>query len=183
MKKAALIAVTGAFMFLSCKPAIEELVDEKVQSLSEMAELGTVEYTIKKVIRAEDTVLYKYGERKILFTCTAFLKAGIDMAGFSEENIEIDMATNDITVTLPKTSILSYHLPADMIHQEFCNVPFYRSNFTLEEKQDLKKQAEKDILEDVPSYGILEEAEKNALLFFEAMFKQIGFNTVTVKFE
>ena len=147
-----------------------------------MAELVTVEYTIKKIINADDAAWYKYGDRKILFTCTAFLKAGIDMKDFSPDDVVVNRENKSITVTLPDAKLLSYNIPPEMIKQEFCNVTGFRFGFTPQDKQNLKLQGEQSILEDIPNYGILEDARKNAKEFFEATFAQLGYKNITVKF-
>ena len=37
-------------------------------------------------------------------------------------------------------------------------------------------------MDDAENLGILKDAEENARLFFESLLKQVGFETVTVKF-
>lgn len=50
-------------------------------SLREMSDLATVEYTITKIIKANDNkTWFKIGERKILMSCEAHIKAGVDMS-------------------------------------------------------------------------------------------------------
>ena len=102
------MSLMALFLLSSCGPSKEEIVQQKIQSLTEMAELGTVEYTVKKIIKCNnDEYWYKYGERKILFSSIAYLKAGIDMSGFTADNIVVDNETNSITATLPKAKLLS----------------------------------------------------------------------------
>ena len=62
----------------SCKPE-EDSINKKIMGIESMAELGTVEYTVTKIIKANDAAWYRYGDRKILFSSVAYLKAGIDM--------------------------------------------------------------------------------------------------------
>ena len=183
MRKALFIWAFCSFLFLSCGRASNDALSEKIHGLEELSELGTVEYTINKIIKADDATWYKYGERKILFSCTAFLKAGIDMKDFKAEDVIIDKSSKSITVSLPKAKLLSYNIPPEMIHQEFCSVTGFRFDFSPQDKQDLKVQGEQSIIEDIPGYGILEDAEKNAKLFFEAMFSQFGYETIVVNFK
>lgn len=66
-------------LLVSCSDRTDELLARKISELSDMSELGTVEYTVKKIISADDAVWYKYGDRKILYSCVVYLKAGIDL--------------------------------------------------------------------------------------------------------
>ncbi|MBO7077007.1 MAG: DUF4230 domain-containing protein, partial [Bacteroidales bacterium] len=58
-----------------------------------------------------------------------------------------------------------------------------RQKFSDQERQALLKQGERDILRDIPSMGILTEAEENALEFFRPMLEQMGFENVQISFE
>lgn len=151
--------------------------------MTEMSELGTVEYTIKKIIKADDAIWYKYGDRKILYQSTAYLKAGIDMSGFKSEDVKLDKENGTISVTFPQAKVLSFNMPLDEIKLEYCRVSGFRQNFTPEERLDLKQQAEAAIREDIPNMGILNDAEKNAKEFFSAMFSQFGYDTINVEFK
>ena len=183
MKHSGIILLLFAFGIASCEKSPEDLVAQKVKSLSEMSELGTVEYTVKKIIKADDAAWYKYGERKILFSSISYLKAGVDMKNFSADKVVIDKGAKSITATLPKPKLLSFNMPPESIHQEFVNVSGFRLNFSPEEKQNLKVQAEEDIIDDIPNLGILEDAEENARDFFVALFSLVGYDNITVNFE
>ncbi len=175
----------SAFVLLifSCAPSQEDLTKQRIQGLSEMAELSTVEYTVKKIVKTDDAVWWKYGNRKIIFSCAAYIKAGIDMKDFSVESVKVNKEEKSITVVLPKAKILSFNMPPEAIQQEFSMVTGLRDAFTPEEKQQLLILGEEDIRQDMPNMGIIEDAEKNAKLFFSAMFSQLGYDTVNIKFE
>lgn len=57
-----------------------------------------------------------------------------------------------------------------------------RQSFSAEERNALLRQGEKQIRDSVPSLGILEEAEANAVKFFESVFSKMGFTEVEVQF-
>ena len=169
---------------MSCKPSRKDLVSEKVNGLGKMvSELGTVEYTIVKVIKLDDDAWFKYGDRKILFSSTASLKAGIDLQEFDPENVKVNERNNSVSVTLPKAKLLSFNMPPELIKQEFCSTTGWRGDFSIEEKNAIKIQAENDIREDIPNLGILQDAEKNAKGFFEVLLGQFGFKTIIINFE
>lgn len=177
----------AALLLSSCsliqeKQSLQERMNAKVQEVSELAELGTTEYTITKIVKASDVSWYKIGDRKILFSCKAILKAGIDMKNFSAQNVIVDEATQSVKVRLPKAKLLSMNMPAEEAKLAYEKVSATRFDFSATERANLLKQGEEDILQSIPQLGILEEAEKNATSFFKAMLKQLGFNNITIEF-
>ena len=86
MRMITLIVIMSLLFACKKKSSINE-----VFALREMSELATVEYMVTKIIRAsDDQTWYKIGDRKILMSCEASVKAGIDMSAIKEENISID---------------------------------------------------------------------------------------------
>lgn len=159
----------------------EEQIQERVQRMAETAELGTVEYKVKKIVKTNDDQWYSIGDRKILFSCTAYLKAGVKLDEFSTEKVEIK--GNSVTVTLPHAELLSFNMPAEETQTVFENYGFFRSSFNAEEQNQILALGEKEIRESVPSIGILKDAEQNVTEVFTAMLLQMGFDNVKVKFE
>ena len=183
MKRFLLSFLTIALLVVSCSPSQEKQTQKSIRALSDMAELGTVEYTVKKIVKTDDAVWWKYGKRKIIFSCTASIKAGINMKGFSESNVKTDVKNNSISIVLPKARILSFNMPPEGIKQEFSMITGLRDEFTPEQKQQLLAMGEADIRHDIPRMGIIEDAETNARAFFTAMFSQIGYEKIDIKFE
>jgi hypothetical protein len=171
-----------SFIFTSCRESIEEKMNKKLSEMSELTELGTVEYTISKIIKANDNSFYTVGDRKILFSCKATMKAGIDLSNFSSDNVRIDKATNSVVINLPKAKVLSFHMPADKVQLEYEKVGAMRFDFTVENRNDLLKQAEGSIVADAENLGILKDAEQNARLFFKSLLTQIGFENIVINY-
>mgnify|MGYP004636404603 CR=1 FL=1 len=84
-----------------------------------VSELSTVEYTVKKIVKATDenykllgidTNIKKKGDRKILFTCTVYLKAGINLSKYDPSETVIDeINKNHYPVFTPRpTHLLQY---------------------------------------------------------------------------
>ena len=162
----------------------EKALRQEILSLSSMKQLGLVEYKVRKIIKADDQgEWYKIGDRKILLSCTAYLKAGIDLSSFSAEDISVDRAAGKVTVTLPHATLLSLDIPASEIRQEFDQVSLLRSDFSAQERNELLRQGERQIRRSVPSLGILQKAEENARKFFDSAFQKLGFTTVEVVFK
>lgn len=187
--KRLIFPVLLVLILVSCDKEVAEVItveQEKanVCSFAKGADLGTVEYTVVKVIKANDVPeWYKFGDRKILFNCKATLKAGIDMAKFSEEDVTIDQVSKHITICLPAPQLLNLDIKPDDIKLVYEKVSFFRSDFSANDRNSLLAQGEKDINDNIAELGILADAEKNARLYFETMLQQMGYTSVTIKFK
>ena len=165
------------------RAAVEDTVQREVEAITAMKQLSLVEYRVSKIIKADDEgAWYKIGERKILLSCTAYLKAGIDLATFGPDDVDVDWTGKRVSVTIPHATLLSLDMPASEIRQEYDHVTMLRQSFTAEERNALLRQGEKQIRDSVPSLGILEKADENARRFFESVFQKMGFESVEVSF-
>ena len=105
------------------------------------------------------------------------------MKEFSADAVSVNKETKSISVTLPKAKILSFNMPPEEIKEEFSMVTGLRDKFSPEEKQQLLVLGENDIKADIPNMGIIEDAQANAKLFFTALFSQLGYERINIKFE
>ena len=152
------------------RAAVEDTVQREIEAITAMKQLSLVEYRVSKIIKADDDgAWYKIGDRKILLSCTAYLKAGIDLAAFGPDDVDIDWTGKRVTVTIPHATLLSLDMPPS-------------HSFSAEDRNALLRQGEKQIRSSVPSLGILEKADENARRFFESVFQKMGFETVEVVF-
>ena len=172
---------------VSCKPSLEDSVKSEIQHVRESAEIGTAEYTVRKVVsfkgEGKGIDYLKVGDRMIIFTCRAYLKAGVDLSEFSMDDVKINEKKKSISVELPPVKLLSMNMPADEIVLNFEKVSLLRSDFSVEERNDFLQQGEAAIKEAVGTIGILDDAKKNTTDFFYAMFKQLGFETIIINFK
>ena len=189
MKK--ILSLIGIIMFLCCSCSsdkikeltLREKMNAKVSELTEMNELGTVEYKVTKVIKAsDDAKWYQFGDRKILFQCTAYLKAGVDLNKFDPSKVKVNEDEKSIVLTLPKAELLSFNMPPESAKMVYEKVAITRFDFSARERNLLLQQGEKEILDNVPTMGILQDAEKNAASFFKSLLSQMGFESITIKF-
>jgi hypothetical protein len=165
------------------RAAVEDTVQREIEAITAMKQLSLVEYRVSKIIKADDEgAWYKIGERKILLSCTAYLKAGIDLATFGPDDVDVDWTGKRVSVTIPHATLLSLDMPASEIRQEYDHVTMLRQSFTAEERNALLRQGEKQIRDSVPSLSILEKADENARRFFESVFQKMGFESVEVSF-
>lgn len=178
-----LLAVLLALSCCNGRAAVEDTVQREIEAITAMKQLCLVEYRVSKIVKADDDgAWYKIGDRKILLSCTAYLKAGIDLATFGPDDVDIDWTGKRVSVTIPHATLLSLDMPASEIREEYDHVTMFRQSFSAEERNALLRQGEKQIRRSVPSLGILEKADENARRFFESVFQKMGFETVEVSF-
>lgn len=151
-------------------------------SLKEMGDLATVEYTVTKIIKANDNkTWFKLGERKILMSCEAHIKAGIDMSVISPKNFII--IEKDIELKLPLPKVISVSMPAETIKVEYQDISFFRDPFKAAERDQLASQAETQIRNSIDSLGILEQAKVNASLFINDLLGRLGYENIKITYD
>jgi hypothetical protein len=144
-----------------------------------MSELATAEYIITKIIKAsDDQTWYKAGDRKILMSCRAYIKAGIDLSAISEDNIHTD--GRNITIQIPQAKIISLNMPPEDIVLEYQDIDLLRSPFKSSERDALAAQAEVQIKNGTEATGILQTAEANAKSFLTDFLQRAGYTGITI---
>ncbi len=190
MKTIAIIAAV-ALMMTGCN-ALEEdnsrsysPIYEKMGS-QEVAEFGTVQYTVGKIVKTSDMPQtfwdkFKIGDRKALIRCTATLKAGIDI---TSGNYKVDVDGKKVLLQLPHAKIFEpINMDFDNVHLEYSKVGLLRSNFTLAEYVAYLQEGEKQILADQNLISqIIKQAESNAEPMFRSMLKNLGFEAIKIEF-
>lgn len=187
VKRTVIIGMAAALLIgiglLICCRKSGETLSGRLNSLSKVSELGTVEYTFSRIYSVDGSAWYKPGERKALFEAEARVKAGIRMDGFSRNSVVI--YDGSVTVTLPAAEILSFNMPPEKIRMVYSHVSPFRDEFTAEEKVQHAQAAEAGMRAAVDSSDILTDAENNAVMFFKSMFTHFGYDpeAVEIKFE
>ena len=166
-------------LFTGCQG---EDIKERVRSLAS-SEFSTVEYTITKVVKANDESFYTVGNRKILFSCKAIVKAGVDLSKLTTDDIELNPKSKKAEITLPAAEVLSFNMPLEEAKLVYEKIGSLRFSFTAEERNNLLTQGEEDIRADLEHLGILKDAEENTKMFFKALLQQFGYNNIEVKFK
>lgn len=181
--KLIIIAAAG-FMLVACgRKSVEETLESQIKHMgSAAAELGSVEYTISKIIAVDHDVFYKIGERKVLFSSLSTMKAGVDLSGFCADSVEVDSRKNAITIRLPKAKVLALNMPAENIRMEYSKTGFFRSDFSVEERNEILIQGEEAIMADAEEIGILKDAEDNVRMLFESLLVGAGYDEINVTF-
>jgi Protein of unknown function (DUF4230) len=151
----------------------------EILAIREMSELVTVEYVVTKIIKANDNkTWYKAGDRKILMSCRASLKAGIDLSAIKEENIQVDGKT--ISIQVPPAKLISLSMPPEDIIVEYQEIDIFRTPFKAGERDALATQAETQIRSSAEAMGILQTADANAKNLVTDFLKRAGYTTVNI---
>ena len=178
-RKAALWMM-GLLILLSCNKPNKQSKD-LLSAIQETGQLITAEYTVRKVVKAADEqTWFKLGNRRILLTCEAHLKAGINLQGVTQA----DITTKDSTISLklPKATLFSISIPPDKIQMHYEETGLLRSQFSASEREMLLRQAEVQIRKLADSIGILNMAEANATTFMKGFLRQSGYTNIQVLF-
>ena len=186
MRKLLLLIAVLALLLPACRPqgSLQDSLTTRIEQLRSTAELGTVEYTVRKAVKARDEgEWFKIGNRRILFSCTARLKAGINLARLQSDQIVVDEQSRSVSLTLPHATVLSINIPPEEIRLEYEDITGFRQRFSDQERQALLRQGEREIIRDLPRLGILDEAEANAEEFLRPMLEQMGFENIEIRFE
>ena len=155
--------------------------EQEILALREINELVTVEYIVNKIIKAsDDKTWYKIGDRKILMTCEATLKAGIDFSAINAEHIQIN--NKQVTLTLPHATLFSVSIKPEDIKVAYEEIGAFRNSFTTQERDMLAAQAQKQIQDSADSLGVLQTAEANAGLFASNFLHNMGYEKVIIQF-
>lgn len=179
-----LLLVRWCFLLVLCSACSKKLPGETetIYALQQLQHLATVEYTVTKVVKANDNIeWYKPGERKILLTVQASVKAGIDLGELRRDDVRI--SGNMISVRLPEPKILLVNMPPENIKVAYSEVGFFRSNFSNAEKDALLAQAEAQVWKAGETTGILQQAKMNTGSFLDQFLIQLGFEGVTLTFQ
>jgi hypothetical protein len=173
--------LTGLFLLLVAGCKQSPTPAEKVLAIREMGALATTEYTVTKIVKAEDNkTWYKIGDRKILMSIEARIKAGIDLTQLKQEDISIN--GKSIRLKLPPPSILSVQLPPDKIKLEYQEIGLLRMDFDQAERMQLLEQAERQVQAAIPETGILETTRIHTSNWIQQFCRQLGFEEIHIEF-
>jgi hypothetical protein len=170
------------FCTLTCGCNSKKIKQQKEQilQLREMSDLTTIEYIVTKVIRASDNAWFKIGSRKILMSCQASLRAGIDLSKITEKDVSIHGKT--IERELPHATLLSLNIKPEDLKTEYESVAPLRSSFSSSERDALAAQGEKSIRNSVDSLGILQTAEVNANFILTGLLQKFGYEKIIIHY-
>lgn len=182
--KLSLLITISALLLPSCgkKNHAQELESQIKSMGGASAELGSVEYTISKIIAIDHDRFYKIGDRKVLFSSLSTMKAGVDLSTFCADSVSIDNKKGTIDIRLPKAKVLALSMPFENIKMEYSKVGGLRSEFSVEERSEILKQGQEAIMNDAEKIGILKDAEDNVRTIFESLLAGADFKEINITF-
>ena len=156
-------------------------VPNAAQLVRETGQLVTAEYTLSKIIKANDNkTWYKIGNRKILMSCEALVRAGINLQNVTPKHIQT--IGDSVSLLLPPAQFFSLNIPPERIKVQFQEVDALRDPFTAAEREALLAQAEAQIRTTVDSLGILTTAQANATVYLQNLLTNAGFRKVDIRY-
>lgn len=160
---------------------------EQIQSLNE---LSTAEAYTKVIIKRQDNAFFgqEIGldlpgtKRQLLVVIPGSVKAGIDFSKVQASDMVIDEEAKKATLTLPNAEFLGGpEILFDQV-EVFSYEGLFREKANIEEAYELAKEAERLMMEETTSQGVLKLAEENAAKSVADMFSLVEYD-VTVKFK
>ena len=180
MKNIPLISIILLLLIAGCKQKAAPQNDVLLV-VKETGQLVTAEYTLSKIIKAnDDQTWYKFGNRKILMSCEALVRAGINLEDITEKNLQV--TSDSISLLLPPPQFFSLNIPPDSIKVQYQEVDILPDPFSAAEREALLAQAEAQIRQTVDSLGILQTAGTNASLYLQQLLNSAGFIKVHIRY-
>ena len=188
MKKRVIWALmVGAVMLgAACTKQPEENAWQK--SMRQAAELGTVQYTVQKVVSNNDESWKIFGDRKILFSFKAEIKAGIDMEKFDPQSVRVSenkrKGTKKISLELPQPKIFTYNIRPEDVNMLYSEVSLLRTEYSNKERDEIVAKGLWELKTDKELTAmILRDARLNAESFVEMLLRRNGFTNVEITFK
>lgn len=178
--------VVAALLVASC--GRREAESQWQQKMRQVAELGTVQYTVQKVVSNNDESWKIFGDRKILFSFKAVIKAGIDMEKFDPQSVRVSenkrKGTKKISLELPQPKILTYNVRPEDVKLLYSEVSLLRTEYTNKERDEIVAKGLWELKTDKELTGmILRDARLNAESFVEMLLRRNGFTNVEITFK
>lgn len=176
------------------EPMATDTIPELITRIQKCSRLYTTEYHIHKIVTHDDIIRLKgnimrknfnialpLGDRKIAIPMDATLKGYIDLADFSENNIERN--GDHITILLPDPQVT---LTSSKINQKEIRsyVGLTRSYFTDKEMTNFEQQGRQAILNNISNTDIIRTTQENAARVLVPIVVQLGYKeeNVTIAF-
>ncbi len=154
---------------------------QQILALKTMNELAVTEYTVTKIVKANDNrTWYTVGDRKILLSCQATIKAGIDLSQLQEEDIVA--SGKKITIYLPEPKLISFNIPPGNIKVEYEAIGPLRNEFSSAERDALMVQAENQIRNSLEELGVFKTTKEHTFAFFANFLRRLGFEDIHLNF-
>jgi len=165
-----------------------------IMQVQRCSRVYTAEYRIHKIVTHDDQPMLRgsilsrdfniplpLGDRKIAIPMDATLKAYVDFADFSEENVVRDGERITIYLPAPKVIMTSSKIDQNNIKSY---VGLVRHNFSDAEMTSYEQQGRASIIQSIPRLGIIETAKEGAANLLIPMVEKMGYKreNITITF-
>lgn len=165
-----------------------------IMQLQRCSKLYTAEYDIHKIVTHSDEKRLKgkllnhefdvkmpLGDRKIAIPIIVKLKAYIDFANFSKENIRREGDKIEVILPDPQVAVTSSSVDHEEIREY---VDITRSRFSDAELSNYERQGREAVVKAIPETGIFSTARDNAAQLIIPMIVKMGYDEtdITVTF-
>ena len=151
-----------------------------INEIRPLARLETIQYTLEKVITAEEgqeLIAELFGDR-LLLVAHGTVIAGVDLSKLTAENLKF--RDGILEVELPEAEIFSASLNNDKTYVYDRDTGLFRKSDR--DLETLARQAaEAEILKAAVDDGILNQAAINAQVFMERLLNDLGYSQVIFK--
>lgn len=177
--------VLMCLMLLSCGNKEEDqLPVTEIHHIQELGTLATTEYTFGKIVQLnDDKDWYRFGDRKILLSVKAKVKAGVDLTRMNDRDVEVSDDGKTVKLMLPAPEIVAFDMNPNDIKTEMTDVNGFRFEFTQDEKMKVLQLGEKSIRTEMMESNILSDAKKNARVFLKDFYQDMGYENVIIDFK
>ncbi len=170
--------------------ASKKLVRKTVARIAPEQRLELVSYKTKSVARSgeddKEKLFFVIGDRKMLISFKADIKAGIDLKDFDpKRDITLKRREKSALIRLPEPVIFSCDVPTDSIVVEYQETGLFRSKIKSEEVAQVAVKGKENILQEIENqkrYPILSDARENARRTFTSLLNALGYEKVDVVF-
>ena len=164
--------------------------DAVVEKITELNELATAEAYLKVIVERENNALF--GEeigldipgtkQKLLVVMPGTVRAGVDLSKITKEDVQVDEEKKTIQVTAPEPQIQGKAtLDLEKV-QVFSTNGLFRDEATVKDGYSLANDAQKLMIKEAETAGLLKHAKTNAEQAIRNLFSALNYNT-TVEFK
>ena len=170
--------MTAAAMMVSCgkkQPKTPEPV-KPTEQVERIDTTATLVMQIQKYI-----ITLPGGQLKVAIPMEATLKAYVDFAEFSADNVRRDSTHIELILPDPRIVLTSSRIDHNEIKEY---VALMRSNFSEEELQSYEMQGREVIIHDIANSDITERARQSAANAIVPILRQLGYKpqNITISF-
>lgn len=161
---------------------VERMTDLNELTTAEAYAKVLIERTNNKIFGQEINLDIPGTEQKVLVVIPGTVKAGVDLSGLTERDVDVDEENKKLTIQLPAPQILGNATLELNKVKVFSSEGIFRDEATIEEGYELANEAQQEMIKEVKQEGLLDKARTNAEESLKNMFGLVNYE-VDVQFK